>query len=162
MKKFLLTGCAAALMASFALPAGAAPLAKSRFLNPEPLHYAPKADGPRFATVTPEAASMALRPFRAPVPEQTATSDNFGYLDSPKGEIWFYTLDLVTTEVKHEAYTESFVSGFKVTVFDGSFNEIGKSRILSNFRKEIPKWLRSASVPRLLRSSSITTLLMRS
>lgn len=126
MKKFLLTGCAAALMASFALPAGAAPLAKSRFLNPEPLHYAPKADGPRFATVTPEAASMALRPFRAPVPEQTATSDNFGYLDSPKGEIWFYTLDLVTTEVKHEAYTESFVSGFKVTVFDGSFNEIGK------------------------------------
>lgn len=51
----------------------------------------------------------------------------FNYLEGPDGATWYYTADYDIEEIVHnEIWTESLIKGFTFTIYDGSFNEVGK------------------------------------
>ncbi len=129
MKKCLLIAAAAALsLAAAAAPARAwrpgAPAEKA-------FRYAPKAKAEQRRSV---ADTEALARFKAArksdAPEVNSyklpASSQAGYLDSPTGETWFYTVDFESTKVQHEYYTEEIINGFTITVYDAAFNKLGE------------------------------------
>lgn len=56
---------------------------------------------------------------------QLPAADEQGFLDSPKGEIWYYTMDYKKETVDHGAWKETLISGYKITVYDAAFNQLG-------------------------------------
>ena len=52
-------------------------------------------------------------------------SDDLGYLDMPNGEVWYYTVAYDKENVKHEAYSEVIIKGFKLTVYDTKLDIVG-------------------------------------
>lgn len=52
-------------------------------------------------------------------------AENVGYLDGPNDETWFYAVDYTSTTVDHGSYQEKLISGYKVTVYNASFTEVG-------------------------------------
>lgn len=63
----------------------------------------------------------------APAPVLSLKSDvNFGYLNGPANETWYYTAEYVKEIIEHEAYTETKITGYVVTVYDAQLKEVGK------------------------------------
>ena len=52
-------------------------------------------------------------------------ADEQGYLDGPKNETWYYTMDYKKETVDHGAWQENLIKGYKITVYDAAFNQIG-------------------------------------
>lgn len=109
MRKFLL-GASAALIA---LSASAAP--RTATTQSERLfQFAPKAKACLKSNALASAQSQSL-----------PTSDAAGYLNGPKGAIWFYTLEYKGETIDHGAYSENVMTGFKLTVYDDKFDLVG-------------------------------------
>lgn len=129
MKKIFLMAVAAALsLSAVAAPAGNwRPGAQTE----NAFRYAPKAKAEQNHSVGAEAALARVKamhkagatevtPYRLPASSQT------GYIDSPKGETWFYTVEYESTKIEHEYYTEEVVSGYTITVYDSAFQKVGE------------------------------------
>ena len=56
---------------------------------------------------------------------QLPPSSQVSYLDGPKGQTWFYTLDNVSTIIDHGTYKEEKISGYKIKVYNALFEEVG-------------------------------------
>lgn len=53
------------------------------------------------------------------------TGDESGYLIGPGGETWFYSAVWDKEIEKHEYYTETIIKGYKITIYNEAFEEIG-------------------------------------
>lgn len=151
MAKNLLKICAASLLtgtmlamgsgsaSAFTLPEGAQIKGFPTAENPFP--HAKKATPSKMAQMLAEfhfgpatSASNGARK-AAPTPSLTITNDTYDFLDGPDGTTWFYTGGLITTELVHEYYTETVISGFEYTIYDSNFKKIGT--VKDNF--ELPE-----------------------
>lgn len=83
--------------------------------------------------------SAAPRKAKEVTPDVTfEPSNNFGYLESPSGETWYYTADYEVTRAPlpgGQAY-ESRVTGYSFTVYDSSFKKIGSLKDEVRFQGE--------------------------
>lgn len=115
MRKTLL-GAAAALIAFGAVAAPRADRLQQDRLFP----FAPKAKAALKST-----PGHLASPLKEAAAQSLPTSDASGYLNGPKGAIWFYTLEYKGETVEHPSYTEKILTGFKLTVFNDKFQEVG-------------------------------------
>lgn len=59
-------------------------------------------------------------------PETTQTDfENYGFLDGPNGQIWFYTMDYDYEIIQHPAYAEQIINGFELQVYDDQRKLVG-------------------------------------
>ncbi|MDE6287122.1 MAG: hypothetical protein K2L99_09050, partial [Muribaculaceae bacterium] len=129
MKKIFLFAAAAPLsLSAVAAPAGAwRPGAKTE----KAFRFAPKAKAEQKQTISDlaglkrigamhKAGAAAVDSYTLPASSQT------GYLDSPTGETWFYTVEYDSEKIQHEYYTEEVVNGFTITVYDAAFQKVGE------------------------------------
>ncbi len=58
----------------------------------------------------------------------TPQTDEFQYLFGPDGSQWYAVCNYDYEKIEHEYYTEKVIKGFEYTIYDDSFNEIGKVR----------------------------------
>lgn len=114
MKK-LLFGAAAALIAFGATATPRADRLQSDRLFP----FAPKAK----ASLT--AAGRQAGPMKTAAVRSLPQSDASGYLNGPKGATWFFTMEYKGETVDHGGYTEQMLTGFRLTVYDDKFQEVG-------------------------------------
>ncbi|MDE6544365.1 MAG: hypothetical protein K2K76_10430 [Muribaculaceae bacterium] len=131
MKKIILLAAAATL----SLSAVAAPAKPWRPGAPaeNAFRYAPKAKAEQKQTLTDaatlervkakhKAGAAQVEAYQLPASSQT------GYLDSPTGESWFYTVEYDSEKIQHEYYTEEVINGYTITVYDAAFQKVGEIR----------------------------------
>ncbi|MCI7576482.1 MAG: hypothetical protein MSS82_06915 [Bacteroidales bacterium] len=80
------------------------------------------ADSPALQRAKTTAAEAALYDYAITALPQ---ADVQGYLEAPNGEVWIYTMTYKKTTIKHDTWTETFISGYKVTVYDAALKEVG-------------------------------------
>lgn len=126
MNKFLLSAVAAVV----SMTAVATPSAWRPGAHTDAFPFAPKAKAEQrqisVAAPALERMKAASADGSVAVTSQSLpASSNTGYLDGPKNETWFYTVENKSTMVDHGAYTSEEISGFTITVYDAAFNEVG-------------------------------------
>lgn len=131
MNRFLLTAAVAALsLSAAAAPAGVwRPGAQQK----DAFRFAPKAKAEQTHTAGAEAGLARVKAMTAAKGKSAAVeshslpeASNTGYLDTPAGETWFYTIENKSTVIDHGSYKSEEISGYTITVYDAAFNEVGK------------------------------------
>lgn len=124
VKLFTLSAALLVTSAAFAAPAPAT--AKAKFMEQQNSRLFRYAHQPQvkdgFVSFPGTKAKVAANPEATTLP----SGDNLNYLLSPKDEVWFYTMNEVYEEVKHESWTERVIKGFDLTVYDADLKELGK------------------------------------
>lgn len=70
--------------------------------------------------------NAAARSYSVPDPTVTfGPVSTFGDIDGPDGEVWFYTMNIENTAIKHEYFTEYRLKSYTVNIYDSQFKEIG-------------------------------------
>lgn len=71
--------------------------------------------------------AAGVQRLNAPTPALSLKGDaNFGYLNAPNGEWWYYTAEYIKEDIVYEGYTETVIKGYTITVYDAQLNEVGK------------------------------------
>lgn len=127
MNKFLLTAAAAAM--TFTAAAASAPSWRPG-AQKEAFPFAPKAKAELRHTTTAQ-AGLDIVKAKAAAKEGTVTSaslpasSDVGYIDGPKGETWFYTVENKSTIVDHGTWKQEDITGFIINVYNAEFNLVG-------------------------------------
>lgn len=122
MNKFLLTAAAAAI--TFTAAAASAPSWRPG-AQKEAFPFAPKAKAELRHTTTAQ-AGLDIVKAKAAAKEGTVTSaslpasSDVGYIDGPKGETWFYTVENKSTIVDHGTWKQEDVTGFIISVYNAN------------------------------------------
>ncbi|MDE6270173.1 MAG: hypothetical protein K2M12_04880 [Muribaculaceae bacterium] len=129
MKKLFLIAAAAVLsLSAVAAPANAW---RPGSATENAFRFAPKAKAEQTQSAEAAAALARVKAIHKADAVQVDTyqlpaSSQTGYLDSPDGQTWFYTVEYESTKIQHEYYTEEVVSGYTITVYDAAFKKIGE------------------------------------
>lgn len=51
---------------------------------------------------------------------------NYGDVDGPNGELWYYTVNLITKNITHDYWVERILTEYIFTLYDAQMNEVGK------------------------------------
>lgn len=129
MKKILFLTAAASL--SIAAAAAPAHTWRPGVTAENAFRYAPKAKAEQKHTAAGKAAAEKIKAGKRAAETQIDSyqlpaASQTGYLDSPTGETWFYTMDHISTFVQHEYYTEERITGYDITVYDAAFQKVGE------------------------------------